>query len=213
MNSSIASFFQILLYGFIGYSTNWLALKMLFFPYTKKRIASIPVPLTPGLIPKERERLANSIGKVVANRLLTKEDLNKAIDELKLNKKISNALIEVIKEKFFLKAPEKEKSLPETFFDNFVHSIRNSTTVESAVLDKLQPFIEKKSDEIIKQYSPKIIDGIDIEKLVIDKINALEIEEVENIIQRTVSKELGQITYVGGAIGIIIGCIQVFVFE
>lgn len=55
----------------IGYSTNWLAIKMLFRPYTEKRFLGMKVPFTPGLIPKERHRIANSIGEVIEEYLLT----------------------------------------------------------------------------------------------------------------------------------------------
>lgn len=57
----------------IGYATNWLAIKMLFRPYTPKSFLSIPIPFTPGLIPKERERIANKIGLVMEEYLLTEE--------------------------------------------------------------------------------------------------------------------------------------------
>lgn len=63
----------------IGYSTNWLAIKMLFRPYTEKRFLGMKVPFTPGLIPKERERVASSIGEVIEGYLLTDSVI---IDEL-----------------------------------------------------------------------------------------------------------------------------------
>ena len=57
----------------IGYSTNWLAIKMLFKPHEEKRIAGIKVPFTPGVIPRERNRIAKSLGEAVGERLLTEE--------------------------------------------------------------------------------------------------------------------------------------------
>ena len=43
--------------GIIGYFTNWLAIKMLFRPHKKLYIGNLPIPFTPGLIPKERTRI------------------------------------------------------------------------------------------------------------------------------------------------------------
>ena len=57
--------------GLIGYTTNWLAIKMLFKPYTEKRIGPLKVPFTPGLIPRERDRIAKSLGEAVGDNLLT----------------------------------------------------------------------------------------------------------------------------------------------
>ncbi len=46
----------------IGYFTNWLAIKMLFLPYKEKYLFGIKIPFTPGIIPKERKKLATGIG-------------------------------------------------------------------------------------------------------------------------------------------------------
>ena len=57
----------------IGYSTNWLAIKMLFRPYEEKRFLGVKIPFTPGVIPRERERIANSLGSAVGEQLLTEQ--------------------------------------------------------------------------------------------------------------------------------------------
>jgi uncharacterized membrane-anchored protein YjiN (DUF445 family) len=63
-----------LLGAVIGYITNALAIRMLFRPLEEKRILGIRVPLTPGIIPRQREQLAHSIARMVSEKLLT-EDL------------------------------------------------------------------------------------------------------------------------------------------
>ena len=57
----------------IGYFTNALAIRMLFRPLTRKYLLGIPVPLTPGIIPRRRGELARSIGRMVARDLLSPE--------------------------------------------------------------------------------------------------------------------------------------------
>lgn len=71
----------------IGYFTNWLAIKMLFKPHKEKRIFGMHVPFTPGLIPKEKTKLAKSMGKAIAENLLTEEAIVKALQapEMKEN--------------------------------------------------------------------------------------------------------------------------------
>jgi uncharacterized membrane protein YheB (UPF0754 family) len=54
----------------IGYVTNWLAIKMLFRPRRAYRLFGWRLPFTPGLIPKERERIAVALGSSVAGDLL-----------------------------------------------------------------------------------------------------------------------------------------------
>jgi uncharacterized membrane protein YheB (UPF0754 family) len=68
----------------IGYFTNWLAIKMLFRPHTEKRLFGIKLPFTPGLIPKERERLTRKISETVSKNVLTPEVLAKELSSIKL---------------------------------------------------------------------------------------------------------------------------------
>lgn len=60
----------------IGYFTNLIAVKMLFFPHEEKRIFGHRVPFTPGAIPKGKARLAKSAGKIVQDELFTREDIS-----------------------------------------------------------------------------------------------------------------------------------------
>ena len=57
----------------IGYFTNALAIRMLFRPHTRKYLLGMPVPLTPGIIPRRRGELARSIARMVARDLLSPE--------------------------------------------------------------------------------------------------------------------------------------------
>ena len=61
--------------GVIGYATNYLAIKMLFRPYTSKYIGNIKIPFTPGLIPKEKATLARQMGEITEEYLLTEDML------------------------------------------------------------------------------------------------------------------------------------------
>ena len=63
----------------IGYFTNYIAVKMLFYPRNEVKIGGHKVPFTPGAIPKGKPRLAKTVGHVVANTLLTEEDIKQRI--------------------------------------------------------------------------------------------------------------------------------------
>lgn len=65
--------------GIIGLITNGLAIHMLFRPHKEVRIGKFRVPFTPGLIPKEKGRIAAAIGKIVGNELLNGETMTKAL--------------------------------------------------------------------------------------------------------------------------------------
>lgn len=61
--------------GIIGYITNDIAVKMLFRPLRPLYLFGKRIPFTQGIIPKERDRIAHSIGQVVGRELINKETL------------------------------------------------------------------------------------------------------------------------------------------
>ena len=60
----------------IGYFTNLIAVKMLFYPRKPIFVFGRQLPLTPGAIPKGKARLAKSAGKIVQDELFTREDIS-----------------------------------------------------------------------------------------------------------------------------------------
>ncbi len=64
-----------------GGVTNSVAIWMLFHPYEPPRIGKRPVRFFQGAIPKNRERLARAMGQAVGERLLTGDDLARALAE------------------------------------------------------------------------------------------------------------------------------------
>ena len=63
----------------IGYVTNYIAIRMLFRPLRPWHIFSLRVPLTPGIIPSQRHKLARRMGEMVGDHLLTGGDISTAL--------------------------------------------------------------------------------------------------------------------------------------
>ena len=61
--------------GVIGYFTNDIAIKMLFRPYKARYLRGRQIPFTPGLIPRNQERLAKRVSDTIMGSLLTPEEL------------------------------------------------------------------------------------------------------------------------------------------
>ncbi|MDH5297775.1 MAG: DUF445 family protein [Desulfobulbaceae bacterium] len=70
-----------LLGAFIGYITNYVAIRMLFRPLKPWYIFGLRVPMTPGVIPLKRRQLADNIGEMVGGHLLTASDVSRALAE------------------------------------------------------------------------------------------------------------------------------------
>ena len=69
----------IALGAIIGYFTNYLAIKMLFRPKRAWHLGKHRVPFTPGIIPKNKDRLARAVGQAVGEKLLTRSDIKEQL--------------------------------------------------------------------------------------------------------------------------------------
>jgi len=84
----------------IGYVTNAIAIRMLFRPLTQVRVLGVRLPLTPGIIPKQRTQLAESIGQMVSRELLTEEAVRRQLAtenfQIRLEQNIDSLLGDII---------------------------------------------------------------------------------------------------------------------
>ncbi|WP_373899243.1 DUF445 family protein [Haloimpatiens sp. FM7315] len=81
-------FITVLTGAIIGYITNWLAIKMLFRPREEKRLFGFKIPFTPGVIPKEKSRIAKSVAETIDSHLLTKDTIINSLCSDNINKKL-----------------------------------------------------------------------------------------------------------------------------
>jgi uncharacterized membrane protein YheB (UPF0754 family) len=73
-----------LIYAIHGYVATWLAVRMLFRPYTPKYwwFTKTQIPLTPGIFPKRQSKLAQSVATTITETLLTPDDIKARAQEL-----------------------------------------------------------------------------------------------------------------------------------
>ena len=74
--------------GIIGFSTNWVAIKMLFWPRESRPIFGH------GLIPSQRDLLIDKVASEVLEKLINEELILRKIDETRLVSKFSRAIID-----------------------------------------------------------------------------------------------------------------------
>lgn len=79
--------------GVIGYFTNDIAIKMLFRPYRARYIGDRRIPFTPGLIPRNQERLAKRISDTIMGSLLTPDELQNLARRLLATERVHAALL------------------------------------------------------------------------------------------------------------------------
>ncbi|ELC8419312.1 DUF445 family protein [Clostridium perfringens] len=183
----------------IGYITNWLAIKMLFRPREAKYIFGMKLPFTPGLIPKEKSRIANKVGETVGTHLLNSDSLSKALKDDKIKSKFN----EVAKEKInqvINSNSTLEESLKNTLGENYYalkgNMINNiaKTILESIqeeeFKNKLKFYIVDSIKERLNKNPEKIIDFINSNKFREVIIKTLEEEKTRDIIGKALLKEV-----------------------
>lgn len=145
----------------IGYITNWIAVKMLFKPSKAIYIGKFKLPFTPGIIPKNQERLAVGISTTIANSLLNedilkenllsediKDQISESIDNfLNSNETSPVSLIDLINK------TEHSEELNQTI-DNLVTTITNSilsTIKEANLAQTISTEVEKAVEDYMKK--------------------------------------------------------------
>lgn len=134
----------------IGYITNWLAIKMLFRPHTEKRIFGMKIPFTPGLIAKEKDRIAKSVGDAIGTHLLTSETMVEALrtngmDE-KFKKWVEEKVIEI--EKSRVSIGQQIKDIIGDKYESFIQYIKGKTNEIVLVSIRKEKF-KKEAENII----------------------------------------------------------------
>ncbi|MCR4890996.1 MAG: DUF445 family protein [Lachnospiraceae bacterium] len=77
----------------IGYFTNLIAVKMLFYPRKEVKLFGHRLPFTPGAIPRGKGRLAKAVGTAVGETLLTRSDIESKLISDEVSGKVADAVM------------------------------------------------------------------------------------------------------------------------
>ncbi|MCF7890244.1 DUF445 domain-containing protein [Candidatus Bipolaricaulota bacterium] len=97
----------------IGYSTNWIAIRMLFRPLEEKKLFGFRMPFTPGLIPRRKSDIADNIGRAVGEHLLTPAALEERLGSSQVKSELKKALESWIESALTKERGSIEEMIPE----------------------------------------------------------------------------------------------------
>ena len=142
--------------GIIGYFTNDLAIKMLFRPYKPRFFFGKRLPFTPGLIPRNQERLAKRVSDTIMSSLLTPEELQKLAKRLLETDRVKGAILWLLKLALQqIKDDKKEKTakiLADILRDLFGDSIPKLLQTLARRGDFLETQINQIFDRILLEF-------------------------------------------------------------
>ena len=184
--------------AFIGWFTNWVAIKMLFHPKEPKRILGITLH---GIFPKRQKIFAEKLGKMISEEFLSFEDIEQKIASPQNLQKLMPT-IEAHVDKFLRDKLSDEMPFLSLFIGD--KTIRSLKRIFMQELETLFP-------QLMKSYVGHLQEELDLEKIVTDKVSAFSTDKLEAILYQIMSKEFRFVEILGGVIGFIIGILQVLI--
>ena len=165
-----------LLGGVIGYITNDIAIRMLFRPHTAKYVFGIHIPFTPGIIPKEKGRIAEAVGGVISENLMNKEVLEKYLLSEDMVGKVRSAVKE------FISTQQRNDETVVQFLGHYLSK------------EEIDTFAQNINQSITKQTYEKLADSS-----VGEKVAHIAIDHVAQKLTIDGAQEL--LSGIGGALG------------
>jgi uncharacterized membrane protein YheB (UPF0754 family) len=184
--------------AFFHWLTIRLALKLLFHPKQPVNILGYKLQ---GVFPKRQKQFANSLGQLVSQELLSFDDIAGKVTKPE-NMAAVLPLIEEKMEEFL------RHKLSEAFpvISMFIGD-KTINTVKSAFMKEIETLFP----EMMQSYMTKLQSELDLEKIVVDKVNGFSSDKLEEILQRIMNKEFRFVEIIGGVLGLIIGIVQVII--
>jgi len=182
--------------AFIGWVTNWVAIKMLFHPREPKRFLGITFH---GIFPKRQKQFAEKLGKLVSAEFLSFSDIEQKISSPENLKKIMPMIENHIDDFLRHKLSEQMPVLSMFIGDKTINSLKEVFMKELEIL----------FPQVMKQYAANLKTELDLEHIVIQKVSNFSSDKLEEILYQIMSKEFRFVEILGAVIGFIIGVVQV----
>jgi uncharacterized membrane protein YheB (UPF0754 family) len=161
--------------AFIGWFTNWIAIKMLFHPREPKKILGITFQ---GIFPKRQQQFAERLGKIISDEFLSFQDIEQKISSPENLRKIM-PMIEQHIDEFLRVRLSQEMPVISTFIGD-----KTIEKMKSAFLKELENLFPK----LMKQFAGNLRTELDLEHIVIQKVSSFSSDKLEEILYQIMSK-------------------------
>jgi uncharacterized membrane protein YheB (UPF0754 family) len=173
-----------------------MALKLIFHPRHPKKILGFTLH---GVFPKRQQQIAESLGRIVGQELLSFGDIEQAITHPDNVRRILPLAEEHIDN--FLRVRLKEQMPMISMFigDKTIGQLKEVFMKE---LEDLFPVI-------MKNYVANLRNDLDLERIVVEKIAAFSADRLETMLNEFLTKEFRFVEIIGAALGFLIGALQI----
>lgn len=183
--------------AFIGWVTNHLAIKMLFYPRQP-----VAIPLTKwriqGLLPSRRDQLAEAISEVVSSELIQVESLGEKLATPRLKAEVVKHIMTAIHNRV-------DAALPAFIPRGLV----------GAMVSGMHETVKKEVDHFFGEPFKAMLGSEETKKgvraAVKERLDALPLEELEALLLHLAKTEVRHIEISGALLGFLIGLIQALI--
>jgi uncharacterized membrane protein YheB (UPF0754 family) len=182
--------------AFIGWVTNWVAIKMLFHPKQPVKILGITFQ---GIFPKRQDQFAVKLGKLVSEQLLSFNDIESKLTNPQNLQKMMPMVEQKIDDFLRIRLADTMPMISMFIGDKTIEKLKTAITAE---LESLFP-------TLIKNYTGSLREQLDLEQIVTEKVKNFSSDQLEDILYQVMSKEFQFVEVIGGVLGFIIGLVQV----
>jgi uncharacterized membrane protein YheB (UPF0754 family) len=187
-----------LISAFIGWFTNWIAIKMLFHPREPKKILGITFH---GIFPKRQKQFAEKLGKLVSTELISFNEIRDKITDPENLSKLMPYVETKIDDFLRRKLSEVFPIISMFIGDSTINQLKGVFMQE----------LESMFPEMIHSYMRNLESQLDLEKIVTEKVYGFSSDKMEIILNQIMSKEFRFVEIIGGVLGLIIGILQVLI--
>jgi uncharacterized membrane protein YheB (UPF0754 family) len=182
--------------AFIGWFTNWIAIKMLFHPRLEKNILGFKLQ---GIFPKRQAQFAEKLGQLVSKELISFDDIASKINSPQTLEKLLPTIELHVNQFIDVKLKEEIPLLSMFITGNTLDNIKKGIVKEFEVL----------FPTLVGNMTNNISNEVNIEKIVTEKVQAFSSDKLEEILMAIMSKEFKFVEIIGAVLGFIIGLLQV----
>jgi len=179
----------------IGYVTNYIAIKMLFYP---RRPINLGLFTLQGIFPKRKTLLARRMAKLVAEELLSMDQLKDEIDRQATQGEIKDAIADEVEKYLREKISSLNPLISSLINDNRILQLRDKICLE----------IESFIPQITLQFFNRL-DTVNLENIVFEQVASFTSDKLENMMMSVIQDELRFIEWAGAFLGFMIGLMQV----
>src|SRR5258706_5722768 len=184
--------------AFIGWVTNWVAIKMLFHPREPKKILGITFQ---GIFPKRQQQFAEKLGKLVSAEFLSFTDIEQKISDPGNLKKIMPMIENHVDDFLRVKLKDQMPVLSMFIGDKTISSLKKVFMEEIEII----------FPQVMKQFAGNLKNELDLENIVIEKVAGFSSDKLEDVLYQIMSKEFRFVEFIEAGIGFIIGVVQVVI--